>query len=172
MNVRQFHRNVAPWLVLPLVVTILTGLSFRLGKSWFGMEKEEGWKILDVHTGEWMGTAGSLLWVGVTGLGLLAILLTGASLLRQRGGRQIFRRWHRVAAFILLLPLLATTLTGMIYRFGEAFFHTSEEFEDVLMMIHQGSWLGAPFTPVYVLLLGVGLLVLMATGVRLAIRKS
>ena len=35
------------------------------------------------------------------------------------------------------------------------------------MTIHEGAWLGPSLKPFYVLLLGLGLLVLAATGLRL-----
>ncbi|MDX2079570.1 MAG: PepSY-associated TM helix domain-containing protein [Terrimicrobiaceae bacterium] len=172
MKSRIFHRTIGPLLVLPLLVILATGATYRIARSWFGIPKETGWKILDIHTGEWMGEIGSLIWVGVSGLGLLAMLCTGAHLLLQRGGRQPLRRWHRIVGLVLLLPLFATTLTGLAYRFGEAFFKTSESFEDILMMVHQGSWLGKPFSPFYILLLALGLLTLAATGLQMRFRRA
>lgn len=165
---RMFHRKLGPWLVLPLVVTLVTGVTYRLGRAWFGMEKETGWKILDVHTGEWAGEVFSLFYVGLTGLCLLAMIGTGARLIFQSKSKLPVRRWHRVAGLVLMLPLTATAVTGIAYRFGEAWFKIPEETGDFLMMIHQGSWLGKPFTPFYVLLLGAGLAYLLGTGLKMS----
>ncbi len=164
---RIFHRKVAPWLVIPLLIALSTGIAYRLGRAWFHLEKELGWKILDIHTGEWLGHWGSAVYVGLTGLGLLAMIFSGATLLWKSRAKLALRVRHRVAAGILLLPLTASAITGLAYKFGEEFFHISDETQDVLMMIHQGSWLGKDFAPFYVLFVGLGLLFLLWTGMQM-----
>jgi len=164
---RKFHRFVAPWIFLPLLVTVITGMAYRLGRAWFDLGKVEGSTILHVHIGEWLGKWGSLAYVTITALGLLALIATGATMIWKSRSKLPQRRIHRVLGLILLLPLTATAVTGLAYRIGEQFFHMPEATEDLLMKIHQGSWLGKPFTPFYVLLLGAGLLVLLFTGLQM-----
>lgn len=44
---RNLHRLIAPWLALPLAVTLATGIAYRTGWAWFGMGKETGGKVLE-----------------------------------------------------------------------------------------------------------------------------
>ena len=165
--IRKFHRAFSPWLVLPLVLTLATGVSYRIGRAWFGMPKDTGGKILSVHTGEWLGNVGSSAYVLLVGGGLLALVLTGTFLLIKSRAKTGARAAHRILAAILLLPLAASALTGIAFKLGEEWFHLPDETLDLFMTIHEGAWLGQSLKPFYVLLLGLGLLVLAATGLRL-----
>lgn len=165
---RTFHRIAAPWLVLPLVLTLATGVTYRLGRAWFGLSRETGNTVLAIHAGEWLGKSGSPFYVLVIGAALLALLVTGAFLLVQSRAKKGARAWHRWLAFVLLLPLTASALTGVAYKLGDAWFHFPKDTLKLLMVIHEGAWLGPQLKPFYVLLVGLGLLVLAVTGLRLA----
>ncbi|GAB4177780.1 MAG: PepSY domain-containing protein [Terrimicrobiaceae bacterium] len=165
---RLIHRRLGPWLVLPLLLTLLTGLIYRTGRTWFGMSKETGGKILHIHTGEWAGEIFSLIYVGITGLCLLAMIFTGARLLFQSRSPLLQRRLHRMVGLVVMLPLGATAATGIAYHFGEVWFKIPDDVGDTLMMIHEGGWLGKPFKPFYVILLASGLAYLLFTGVQMA----
>ena len=39
MNFRKLHRKIAPILFLPLLLSALTGISYRIGRSWRGFIK-------------------------------------------------------------------------------------------------------------------------------------
>ena len=39
INARKIHRILAPFMFLPLTVSAVTGVIYRLGKSWFGKTK-------------------------------------------------------------------------------------------------------------------------------------
>ena len=39
---RPLHRRIALWLVVPLLISLSTGIFYRVGRSWFGMEKPTG----------------------------------------------------------------------------------------------------------------------------------
>jgi hypothetical protein len=44
MDIRQFrtlHRKAAPLVLLPLTVTVFTGVFYRLGKSWLGLNRDQ-----------------------------------------------------------------------------------------------------------------------------------
>jgi len=165
--IRKFHRVFSPWLALPLVLTLATGVTYRIGRAWFGMPKETGGKILSVHTGEWLGTVGSSAYVLLVGGGLLALILTGTFLLSKSRAKTGPRAAHRILAALLLLPLAASALTGIAYKLGEEWFHLPEDTLSLFMIIHEGAWLGPSLKPFYVLLVGLGLLMLAATGLRL-----
>lgn len=168
----MFHRKFGPWLVIPLSVTLVTGLSYRIGRAWFGMRKEAGESILHIHTGAWLGAAGGSAYLLVAGLGLLMLALTGLYLVITSHAKGNPRVVHRIFGALLLLPLAATAVTGMAFHFfGRSLPVKTGE---LLMSIHQGSWLGKEGRPFYVLFLGFGLLSLIATGLKLAgtIRKK
>lgn len=162
---RKFHHRIAPWLVLPLFVMLATGVAYRVGRAWFGLSKDAGKTLLHIHTGEWMGSAGSAVWIVLVGLGLLTLALTGLALVIKSRAKGQPRVFHRILGSVLLLPLAATALTGLIFHFGED--ELPESTGDLLMRIHQGGWLGKSLCPVYVLLLGSGLLIMIVSGLLL-----
>ncbi|NER83906.1 MAG: PepSY domain-containing protein [Leptolyngbya sp. SIO1D8] len=65
---------------------------------------------------------------------------------------------------LVLLPLLITVTTGVVYRLGKSWFGLTRDQVHFLMMIHEGEYLGPTLEPIYVLLNGLGLLWMLATG--------
>ncbi len=51
MNLRKLHRQTAPILFIPLLLTALTGVAYRIGRSWFGLPKEFGNFMMLLHEG-------------------------------------------------------------------------------------------------------------------------
>lgn len=166
-SVRPLHRRLAPWIFALAAVSAVTGILYRLGRAWFGMGKETGNAVLALHTGEWLGPAISPFYVLLVGGGLLFLLGSGGVLLRQGGAKAGARHWHRVAGAVLLLPLTATVVTGILAKLGEEWFGFSDETGKLLMTIHEGRWLGQGGRPFYVLVVGLGLLALGMSGLRL-----
>jgi hypothetical protein len=78
-----------------------------------------------------------------------------------------FRKIHRKIAPILFLPLLASALTGIAYRLGRYWFNIPNEVANFFMVIHQGEYLGQALVPIYVLLVGLGLISLIVTGLSM-----
>ena len=74
------------------------------------------------------------------------------------------RRLHRKLAPVIFIPLLLSAFSGIAFRIGRSWFGLSDTFGDFMMVIHEGRFLGKPLIPVYVLLVGVGLVVMVATG--------
>jgi hypothetical protein len=107
----------------------------------------------------------------LTGTALLFLVVSGAVMLWQRAGRGVARTWHRVLGAVLLLPLAATALTGMLYKAGQSWFGISEETADLLMTIHEGGWLGRDLKVYYSVTLGSGLLALGFFGLALLRRQ-
>jgi hypothetical protein len=176
LNPRPLHRRLSPWLVLPLAVTAASGMAYRLGRSWFGLSGATGDGILEIHAWEWLGSAGSMAAIWITGLGLLLLCWTGMKLVWQSRARLLHapqkpRLLHRLAGALLLLPLAATAITGVAYRTGE-YAGWPEGLLDLLISIHQGAWLGKTAKPYYVLAVGSGLLFLCFTGIRLLWGKA
>lgn len=77
-----------------------------------------------------------------------------------------WRKLHRFIAPIIFLPLLLTTITGVMYRVGRTTFGVfKDDTGELLLKIHDGSILGKGFSPFYVFLDGIGLIGLLVTGI-------
>ena len=168
---RKLHRKLSPYLFLLIGVSAITGMTYRVGKKWFGMDGETGRLVMDWHTGAWLGPVLSPFYVILVGAALLFIVITGARMLWQRGGKGTARLWHRVMGGVLLLPLAASAITGMLYRAGQAWLGLSEDTEHLLMTIHAGGWLGRDLKVYYSVTLGSGLLALGFIGLALLRRQ-
>lgn len=162
-----FHRKVVPLLFPLIALTALTGVIYRVGRGWFGMEKKTGDFVLDVHTGGWLGDALSPYYVLLVGTCLLAALITGAVYLFRRGGGGWARRSHRLLGWVFLLPLAVTAATGILFEAGETWFHFPESTSKLLMTLHEGRWLGKGGRVYYVLVTGSALLGLGFIGLAL-----
>jgi len=172
VSFRALHRRLAPWLFVLLALSAVTGLAYRVGKKWFGVDKEAGNFIMSIHTGEWAGSVFSSIQILAAGLGLLFLLGSGAAMFLKSKSRQPMRLFHRLLGIALLLPLTATALTGMAYKFGKDYFGISDETADLLMDIHEGAWLGKELKVYYVLILGLGLLAAGLFGLGILLQKK
>jgi hypothetical protein len=93
-SLRQAHAALAPLVVLPLAITVLSGTSYRLLRDWGGLSRDQAHWLMVLHEGEWLqnwfGPNGETAYVLLNGLGLLWMLITGASMaiaqLRRRLG--------------------------------------------------------------------------------------
>ncbi|MEM3063531.1 MAG: PepSY domain-containing protein [Nitrososphaerota archaeon] len=180
MNLRKLHRQTAPILFIPLLLTAFTGIAYRIGKSWFGLSKEFGNFMMLLHEGRFLGQSLVPIYVLLLGLGLLGMIVSGITLIKQRKKAATSktlklneRMLHRVIAPIAFLPFTISAITGISYRLGKAWFGLSGDQVDFLLKIHQGSYLGSTFRPIYVLLVGVSLIAMLLTGIQMSgiIRK-
>jgi uncharacterized iron-regulated membrane protein len=173
---RKWHRKLAPILVLPLAISAVTGILFRVGQSWVGLPPTTLRTLLSVHQGAYLGDALKIVYVLLLGLGLVGMIVTGLTMFRRRSattGRKpptVQANWnprflHRRLTLILVLPLFISALTGILYRLGRDGLGLTFQQIGFLMQIHQGSYLGSTFQVIYVLLLGLGLLAILITGV-------
>ena len=76
-NSRQFHKALAPWIFLPLFMSSITGLLYRVSKDLLGYPKEQVHWLMSLHEGEWLGDNGELIYVILNSLGVLWMLTTG-----------------------------------------------------------------------------------------------
>jgi hypothetical protein len=88
VRLRRLHAALAPLVLLPLLLTVSTGMAYRLLRDWAGLGRDQAHVLMTLHEGEWLrplvGPAGETLYVLLNGLGVLWMLLTGASMLWQR----------------------------------------------------------------------------------------
>jgi hypothetical protein len=93
LRLRQAHATLAPLVVLPLLITVVTGLGYRLLRDWGGVDRDRAHLLMVLHEGEWLthwfGRDGETVYVLLNGLGLLWMLATGVTLLVQRWRRGV-----------------------------------------------------------------------------------
>ena len=77
INSRQFHKALAPWVFLPLFLSSITGLIYRVSKDLLGYSREQVHWLMSLHEGEWLGDNGELIYVILNSLGVLWMLITG-----------------------------------------------------------------------------------------------
>lgn len=170
-RLRLLHRKFAPWLLPFLLLSAVSGITYRVGRSWFGFTKEKGNEVLYFHTGAWFGTHGSVIYVILIGLGLLFLVISGLWMLKtSQSPNNKLRKSHRLLGLIFSLPLIITAVTGIAYHVGDKWLHADEKTLKLIMNLHQGSWLGPDLRPFYILLIGGGLIVLCLTGLRMCLR--
>ena len=129
MNVRKLHRKSAPIIFLPLLLSALTGLAYRIGKSWLGLSDDFGRFVMTIHKGRFLGKPLVPVYVLLVGLGLVGMIVSGLTMLKPRSNAKpepsksakfSIRLLHRVLAPIFFLPLAVSAITGMAYRLGKA----------------------------------------------------
>jgi uncharacterized iron-regulated membrane protein len=74
-NVRKFHRVVAPIMVMPLFVTIATGVGFQTAIA-LGQGNNFLW-LLDLHRGKFGRINLEMIYPFLNGLGLLCLVISG-----------------------------------------------------------------------------------------------
>ena len=84
VQIRNLHRALAPVVLTPLLLTVCSGMAYRLLKDWGGLGRDQVHWLMVLHEGEWLGRAGEPIYVLLNGLGLLWMLVSGALMLSQR----------------------------------------------------------------------------------------
>ncbi len=175
LNLRAVHRAIGRVLFPFLVVTAVTGLTYRIGRNWFGMSKETGAVVRSLHEGSIVGKAFAPIYVLVVGLALLVMIGAGVSMwrrpLRSMPSSPRSRRWHHLASFVFAAPLALSAITGIGYRLGRSWLGWSDDGTKVLMSLHQGSWLGPKWRALYVLFVGLGFLYLLGSAAPMLWRR-
>ncbi|MBV6626604.1 MAG: PepSY domain-containing protein [Rivularia sp. (in: Bacteria)] len=80
---RKLHLTIAPVVILPLLITVSTGVIYRISKDWFGLSRNQVHFLMVLHEGEYLGKILEPVYVLLNGLGLLWMLLTGGAMLFQ-----------------------------------------------------------------------------------------
>lgn len=80
---RKWHRTIAPIVLLPLLVTVFTGVTYRISKDWLGLSRDRVHFLMVLHEGEYLGHRLETVYVLLNGLGLLWMLVTGGVMLFQ-----------------------------------------------------------------------------------------
>jgi hypothetical protein len=82
-SIRKLHRSLAPIVLLPLLITVTTGVTYRLSKDWFGLSRGPVHFLMSIHEGEYLGHTLEPFYVLLNGLGLVWMLATGGVMVAQ-----------------------------------------------------------------------------------------
>ena len=82
-QLRKLHLTIAPIVILPLLITVSTGVIYRISKDWFGLSRDQVHFLMVLHEGEYFGKTLEPVYVLLNGLGLLWMLVTGGAMLFQ-----------------------------------------------------------------------------------------
>ena len=63
--------------MLPLIITVSTGVTYRLSKDWFGLSRDQVHFLMSIHEGEYLGKTLEPYYVLFNGLGVIWMLVTG-----------------------------------------------------------------------------------------------
>jgi uncharacterized iron-regulated membrane protein len=85
VQLRRWHAALAPVVLAPLLLTVLSGMAYRLLKDWAGLGRDQVHWLMVLHEGEWLGHWAEPIYVLLNGLGLLWML--------GSGGWMLVRRW-------------------------------------------------------------------------------
>jgi len=96
---RKMHRLVAPFILLPLVISASTGVAYRLSTTWLGFSGREVRFLLFLHQGSYLGPALRPFYVLLLGAGLLMLLVTGAQMLRPARARKKLQQLEKSLKF-------------------------------------------------------------------------
>ena len=55
VRLRQWHAALAPVVLAPLLITVLSGMSYRLAKDWGGLGRDQVHWLVVLHEGAWLG---------------------------------------------------------------------------------------------------------------------
>ena len=86
---RSMHQFLAPIAMLPLLVSIVTGVGYRLGRNWFNVPKSQIGILLKIHQGLYFGSVGQSIYILLLGISLITLIVTGmqmTGIFRKRGG--------------------------------------------------------------------------------------
>ncbi len=171
MHFRILHRKIAPFIFLPLLLSALTGVAYRVGKKWFGLSDNFGDLMMTIHVGKFLGQPLSPIYVLLVGLGLVGAIVTGMDMLLKmrrstKPATKSPRSLHRWLAPVFFLPLFVSALTGIIYSFGDPLGLPLEQTQ-LMLRLHQGSYLGKTLRVFYILFVGLGLVGLSITGIQM-----
>ncbi|MDJ0508859.1 MAG: PepSY domain-containing protein [Crocosphaera sp.] len=82
-QIRKWHSTLAPIVMLPLMITVTTGVTYRLSKDWFGLSRDQVHFLMSIHEGEYLGHTLEPFYVFFNGLGVVWMLVTGVIMVFQ-----------------------------------------------------------------------------------------
>ena len=93
-RIRRWHRWMAPFVLLPLLTSVMSGLTYRLARDWGGLSRDQAHWLMSLHEGEWLGPELEPVVVLLNALGLIWMLVTGGTMLVQSFRSAVKKRFN------------------------------------------------------------------------------
>ncbi len=71
------------------MITVTTGVTYRLSKDWFGLSRDQVHFLMSIHEGEYLGHTLEPFYVLLNGLGFVWMLVTGGVMVFQNLKRSL-----------------------------------------------------------------------------------
>lgn len=161
VSFRKLHRTIALFSFVPLGLTILTGMAYRILR-YSGAEKTSVAWLMGVHRMSVLHLGA--VWPLLVGGAALFLLFSGVPLIATASPALKWdrRALHSLFGVLLLLPLALTYVTGILFAFCDSFLGFRSK---ILMRLHEGKLFVEP--ALYVSIVGAGAMILLLSGVRI-----
>ena len=161
---RTLSRLLIPILCCCIIITALTGVLFGLSDRLRPLPNIVANGLIAIHQGAFLGSNLSPLYVLLIGLGVfflgLKTVMSGRYNLLFQFAPPILINFCRAIALILVIPVAVCAETGVAYRLGTDWFNISESQTASFLAIHSGIALGSLPGISYILVSGLGLIIL------------
>lgn len=174
---RQLNTNTARILMLPLLVTAITGIILGLGNSFGVLSPPFSDILITIHQGEFLGRKLVPFYVlfmglGVFTVGLISLIKSRDNLISQ-GARQNTISIYKMLALVLIFPLAVCIQTGTAYRIGTDWLKMPSRQTNIFLAMHTGASWGALLEVLYTLIAGFGLIIFSLSAVEVtSLRKT
>lgn len=165
---RKLNLKIAPILLLPLIITSITGIILGLGTRFGLLPQIIVNALLIIHQGRFLGEKLAPFYVLILGLGVLTI---GLTILIKIRDNLIFKQAkssavnvYKTLALIIVFPLAICVETGVAYRLGTDWIKMTNEQTAIFLSMHTGKPLTTILGIIYTLVTGFGLILLSILG--------
>jgi len=133
--------------VFPLIITAITGFSYRWGRNAFGIPKEDiGW-LLNVHQARFSIESLPIFYTLFNAAGLLFLASSGYTMIKSFVWNSTFtwrkptsyRDYHQIVASLGIITLSITAATGVAFCWALDVLGMEPTAVKFLMTLHQGS---------------------------------
>jgi GGDEF domain-containing protein len=168
---RKRYPLIVPILIIPLLATGITGIIYGVANRLGLLPKMLSNILMNIHQGEFLGKKLMPFYVLFMSLSIFAI---GLKTLIKNRENLIFRSTKpntisvgKLLALILVIPLAICVETGVAYRLGTDWFNMPSKQTAIFLSIHTGAPLGIILGILYILITGLGLILLSIMGIKM-----
>ncbi|KAL0476695.1 frdC [Acrasis kona] len=176
-NIRRYHNILSIFVFAPLLLTVVTGVVYQIGRLWLGLSKENLTILMKLHQMSILGKTSKALYSPILGYFTFYMIFSGIYMVFKRpilstfalkGKWSTFRGFHRNMSNLILFPFLITALSGTLYRMLKTWFGLEKESVGFLLNWHQGKFIsGLGIEYVYPVLLGIAAMASIGAGLTM-----
>ncbi len=167
---RKLNFRIASVLLIPLLMTSLTGIILGLANRFSTLPDIVINALLVIHQGAFLGRKLAPFYVLFLGLGVLVIGLTILIKVRDdfmsQTAQPLTVNIYKLITLIFILPLAVCVQTGVAYRLGTDWLNMTNQQTAIFLPLHTGTPLNTVLGVSYTLVTTFGLIVLSIMGVE------